>query len=129
MSNPLLSGFNNQFSEFIEDILRIFPNDKDLLLSKNMITMVRKGNPKLLIKIWKDNISDVYNEQIEHGDIKFFIEKDYKQDVKVLGEADKVVQTIERLREPIRNMDKENQQACMKYIQNLTKLSQMYFTN
>tara|TARA_B100000035_G_C21001436_1_gene555116 strand:+ start:566 stop:955 length:390 start_codon:yes stop_codon:yes gene_type:complete len=129
MANPILTGFNNQFGEFIEDILRIFPNDKDLITSKNLINLVKKGNPKLLIKIWKENIYDVYSQQIEQGDIGFFIEKDYKKDVKQLGESDKVIQTIERLRDPIRNMDETNQQACMKYIQNLSKLSHMYFSN
>ena len=49
MSNPILTAFNNQFVEFIEDILRLFPGDKDLLLSKNGILTLKKGNPKLLI--------------------------------------------------------------------------------
>lgn len=128
MSNPtILTGFNNQFGEFINDILRIFPNDKDLLTSKNVINLVRRGNPKLLIKIWKQNIYDIYKEQIDIGNINFFIEKDYKTDLNQLGEADNVAKVIDRLREPIKNMDTENQEACMKYIQNLSKLSALYF--
>jgi hypothetical protein len=128
MSNPtILTGFNNQFGEFINDILRIFPNDKDLLTSKNVINLVRRGNPKLLIKIWKQNIYDIYKEQIDNGDINFFIEKDYKTDLNQLGEADNVVKVIDRLREPIKNMDATNREACMKYIQNLSKLSELYF--
>ena len=65
MSNPILTAFNNQFVEFIEDILRLFPGDKDLLLSKNGILTLKKGNPKLLIQIWKQFIADIYLKEIE----------------------------------------------------------------
>ena len=126
MSNPILTAFNNQFVEFIEDILRLFPGDKDLLLSKNGILTLKKGNPKLLIQIWKQFIADVYLKEIQEGDISFFIEKDYTNDVQLL-ESDKVVEVINRLRNPIREMDQTNRDACMKYIQNMTKLTQMYF--
>lgn len=126
MSNPILTAFNNQFVEFIEDILRLFPGDKDLLLSKNGILTLKKGNPKLLIQIWKQFIADIYLKEIEAGDISFFIEKDYTNDVQLL-ESDKVVEVINRLRNPIREMDQTNRDACMKYIQNMTKLTQMYF--
>ena len=126
MSSPILSAFNNQFKEFMDDILRIFPNDKDLMTTKNMMSTLQKGNPRLLIQIWKNFIADPYVSEIEVGDIDFFINKDYKSDVSQLGDSEKIVKAIDRLREPIKNMDNENQQACMKYIQNLSKLSGMY---
>jgi len=126
MSSPILSAFNNQFKEFMDDILRIFPNDKDLMTTKNMMSTLQKGNPRLLIQIWKNFIADPYVSEIEAGDIDFFINKDYKSDVSQLGDSEKIVKAIDRLREPIKNMDNENQQACMKYIQNLSKLSSMY---
>lgn len=126
MSSPILSAFNNQFKEFMDDILRIFPNDKDLMTTKNMMSTLQKGNPRLLIQIWKNFIADPYVSEIEAGDIDFFINKDYKSDVSQLGDSEKIVKAINRLREPIKNMDNENQQACMKYIQNLSKLSGMY---
>lgn len=128
MSSPILSAFNNQFKEFMNDILRIFPDDKDLMTTKNMLSTLQKGNPRLLIQIWKSFITDPYASEIEIGDINFFINKDYKSDVGQLGDSEKIVKAIDRLREPIKNMDTDNQQACMKYIQNLSKLSTMYMT-
>uniref|UniRef100_A0A6C0EGG3 Uncharacterized protein n=1 Tax=viral metagenome TaxID=1070528 RepID=A0A6C0EGG3_9ZZZZ len=128
MSSPILSAFNNQFKEFMNDILCIFPNDKDLMTTKNMMTTLQKGNPRLLIQIWKNFIADPYANEIEAGNISFFIDKDYNSDVSELGDSEKIVKAIDRLREPIKNMDDENQQACMKYIQNLSKLSGMYMT-
>jgi hypothetical protein len=35
------------------------------------------------------------------------------------------MESIDRLREPIKNMSVENQAKVMKYIQNLTKLAQL----
>jgi hypothetical protein len=112
----------------MNDILCIFPDDKDLMTTKNMMTTLQKGNPRLLIQIWKTFIADPYASEIELGNINFFINKDYNSDVSQLGDSDKIVKAIDRLREPIKNMDAENQQACMKYIQNLSKLSAMYIT-
>ena len=126
MSSPILTAFNNQFSEFMDDFMRIFPNDKDLMTTKNMLTTLKKGNPRLLIQIWKTFIADRYASEIEAGNINFFIDKDYNSDVSELGDSEKVVKAIDRLREPIKNMDVQNQQACMKYIQNLSKLSVIY---
>lgn len=128
MTSPILSAFNNQFKEFMNDILCIFPDDKDLMTTKNMMTTLQKGNPRLLIQIWKNFIADPYANEIEAGNISFFIDKDYNSDVSELGDSEKIVKAIDRLREPIKNMDAENQQACMKYIQNLSKLSGMYIT-
>ena len=128
MSSPILTAFNNQFKEFMNDILCIFPDDKDLLSTKNMMTTLQKGNPRLLIQIWKTFIADPYASEIELGNINFFINKDYNSDVSQLGDSDKIVKAIDRLREPIKNMDADNQQACMKYIQNMSKLSAMYIT-
>jgi len=128
MTSPILSAFNNQFKEFMNDILCIFPDDKDLMTTKNMMTTLQKGNPRLLIQIWKNFIADPYANEIQAGNISFFIDKDYNSDVSELGDSEKIVKAIDRLREPIKNMDAENQQACMKYIQNLSKLSGMYIT-
>mgnify|MGYP001569492550 FL=1 len=126
MSSPILTAFNNQFGEFMDDFMRIFPNDKDLMTTKNMLSTLKKGNPRLLIQIWKTFIADRYSSEIEAGNINFFIDKDYNSDVSELGDSEKIVKAIDRLRDPIKNMDAENQQACMKYIQNLSKLSVIY---
>ena len=57
--------------------------------------------------------------------ISFFIDKDYGSDISTAQNSDKIMESINRLREPIRNMGEENQAVVMKYIQNLTKLSDL----
>jgi accessory colonization factor AcfC len=123
MSTNILGAFNDHFVEFISDIQLVFPDDVDLLTAKNSLIMIRKANPKIIIKIWKSHIVDKYGKQIEDGDLTFFMDKDYSNDI---SGNEKIMEGINRLREPIKNMTKENQDKSMKYIQNLTKLCLIY---
>ena len=124
MSN-ILTAFNDHFLEFLNDIQSVFPDDPDILSAKNALTLIRKANPKMIVKIWKTFIADKYRGQIEANDISFFLTKDYLCDVSTSQNSDKIMESIDRLREPIRNMATDNQAKVMKYIQNLTKLSDM----
>lgn len=125
MSNNILSAFNEHFMEFISDIQNVFPEDHDILVAKNSLLAIKKANPKLIVKIWNAYIVNKYKTQIENGDIGFFIDKDYSQDISKAEYSDKIMESINRLREPIKNMTLENQQKTMKYIQNLTRLAVM----
>jgi len=125
MANNILSAFNDHFIEFVNDVHCVFPDDADILSTKNALTTIRKLNPKMIVKIWNSFIVSKYKSEIEAGNIEFFINKDYSQDVSVTSNSDKIMESIDRLREPIKNMTLENQAKVMKYIQNLTKLSQL----
>jgi hypothetical protein len=125
-SQNILTAFNDHFVEFISDIQTVFPENADVLTAKNSLMMIRKANPKMIIKIWKSNIVDKYRSQIESGDISFFIEKDYSSDLSKAEYSDKIMEGIDRLRKPIKDMLPENRNKTMKYIQNLTKLCILY---
>lgn len=124
MSN-ILTAFNDHFLEFLNDIQSVFPEDPDILTAKNALIGIRKANPKMIVKIWKVFIADKYRNQIQSNDISFFLTKDYSGDVANSQNSDKIMESIDRLREPIKNMSKDNQAKVMKYIQNLTKLSDL----
>lgn len=124
MSN-ILTAFNVHFIEFLNDVQSVFPEDTDILTAKNALIAIRKANPKMIVKIWKGFIADKYKAQILAGDIGFFISKDYSSDVSTAAGSDKIMESIDRLREPVRNMGPENQAKVMKYIQNLTKLADL----
>lgn len=125
MTNNILTAFNDHFIEFVNDVHCVFPDDADILATKNALTTIRKLNPKMIVKIWNSFIVSKYKSEIEAGNIEFFINKDYSQDVSVTSNSDKIMESIDRLREPIKNMSLENQAKVMKYIQNLSKLSQL----
>ena len=124
MSN-ILTAFNDHFLEFVDDIQSVFPEDPDILTAKNALIAIRKANPKMIVKIWKTYIVGKYKDQIDAGNLDFFMNKDYSSDVAAAQNSDKIMESINRLREPIKNMTPDDQAKTMKYIQNLTKLSSL----
>jgi hypothetical protein len=121
----LVTVFNDHFSEFVNDIQSVFPDDADILTAKNALIAIRKANPKLIVKIWIKYVYSPYKEQIESGNIEFFLTKDYSTDLARNDNADKIMESIDRLRKPIKDMSPENQSKTMKYIQNLSKLAML----
>jgi hypothetical protein len=121
----LVTVFNDHFSEFVDDIQSVFPDDADILTAKNALIAIRKANPKLIVKIWTNYVYAPYKQQIESGNIEFFLTKDYSNDLSKNDNADKIMESIDRLRKPIKDMSPENQAKTMKYIQNLSKLAML----
>lgn len=122
----IVGAFNNHFVEFLEDVHSIFPEDKQIKTAKNALMMLKKANPSVIVKIWKEYITTKYKEQIYQGNMDFFINKDYSEDLQTAGNQNTIMESINRLRDPIRNMGSSNQEKAMKYIQNLTKISELY---
>lgn len=125
MTTNLVTVFNDHFAEFVSDVQSVFPDDTDILTAKNALLTIRKANPKLLVKIWVNYVVTPYKQQIDSGDINFFVTKDYSSDLARNDNADKIMESIDRLRNPVKQMSPENQSKTMKYIQNLSKLALM----
>jgi hypothetical protein len=125
MATNILTAFNEHFEEFVNDVHRVFPDDPDILTAKNSFLAARKANPKLIVKIWKLYVVSKYRKEIESGNIEFFINKDYKNDVSISPYSDKITESIDRLRDPVKKMNLDEQAKTMKYIQNFTKLSDL----
>ena len=122
----LLTIFNDHFMEFVEDIIRVFPDDTDLITAKNSFLLIRKANPKMIVKIFQGYVVDKYESKIDAGDISFFIDKDYAEDLEHSQNSDKIIQAINRLRNPVKMMDHDDQMTSLKYLQNLKKISILY---
>jgi hypothetical protein len=125
-NSTILTAFNDHFIEFLDDIITVFPEDPDILASKNSMLLIRKANPRLIIQIWNSYVVGKYKSMIDEGNIDFFINKDYTDDLVHADNSKKIVEVIDRLRNPIKSMIPEDQAKTMKYIQNLTKLSTIY---
>jgi hypothetical protein len=123
----LVGAFNNHLTEFIDDLISIFPDDGDIKMARTAFANMKSFNPTAVIKIWFKYVSK-YAGAIEQGDISFFIDRDYSEDVDGSEKRDEVQRIIDKLRNPVRNMGTENQAKAMKYIQNLTKISTMYMS-
>jgi hypothetical protein len=118
--------FNKHFLDFLSDIESVFPEDVDIKTAKNSVIFLQKSNPSLLLKLWKSHINVKYQDTIDKGDIDFFIYKDYNKDLVKSSNSEQINLIISRLREPISKMSIENKNKTIKYIQNLSKLANLY---
>tara|TARA_R110002074_G_scaffold103843_1_gene224100 strand:+ start:1226 stop:1618 length:393 start_codon:yes stop_codon:yes gene_type:complete len=125
----ILKAFTGHLIEFANEIRNVFPNDSQLRTSGIFLEGLVKINPKSIIIGWKECVNDLYKDQILKGDLEYFIDKDYNEDLEGSDNKGKVLKTIDSFRDKIRNMGDDNKKKSMKYIQNLTKLCNMYFQN
>ena len=126
----ILKTFTTQMVEFCDDLIKVFPRDIDLKTGRRMLLNVKKINPKLIIISWRD-ISLPYKNQIDDVDIDFFLNKDYTEDLKKQGKDpndNENIAFLNSIKEKVIQMNDSNKKKSFKYIQNLTKLTNMYFT-
>ena len=122
----LLTAFNTQFYDFLDDIENVFMDDNGIKRAKNALVIIKKINPALVIRLWYKYIVVNYESEIDGNNINFFIEKDYKNDLRYLNSPDDIMKHIDSLREPVRNMGENNQKKSLMYIKNLCILSRLY---
>ena len=126
--STVLRGFNHTFFEFVDDIIRIFPDNTDIKTTRTAFDFFKKANPTTIIKVWYHFISIPYKDIIMTGDISFFFEKDYQADLAYMSNSAEIMAGIDRVRGPIKTMDESNKKTTTVYIQNLCKLSDVYNT-
>ena len=130
MSNKttILRTFNTHFIDFIDDIIKVIPENSNILAAKSFFEITKKANPTIIVKIWFSLIYSPYATIIDSGDLEFFINKNYAEDLSNMHNSNEILKAIDTLRDPIRNMSETNKTHCLKYIQNLCKLSAVYNT-
>jgi len=124
--STLLRSFNTHLFEFLDDIIRIFPDNLDIQTAKTSFQTIKRANPTAIAKVWFSYVYMPYREVIDRGDIQFFFQKDYSEDLSVLQNSGEIVKIIDTLREPVSNMSETEKEFTMKYLQNLSKLSMLY---
>ena len=126
--NKLIDAFNTQFTEFISTIQQAFPEDVDILTVQNVFNRFKVNYPKVIANYWYYNIYLLYNTEIENGNIDFFLNKDYSYDLTKNKHSQKIMEAINRVREPFRLMTNDVLKKMIKYIQKLSKISVLIFT-
>lgn len=123
----ILRAFNSQFEEFLEDVEVLFPENKDVRTTKTGLTMMKKANPKMIMSVWYRYICVKYEDEIDNENLEYFLTKDYSSDLKMdQGAANKILESIDKIREPLRFLDEENKKKCVQYLKNLNQLSKIY---
>lgn len=119
-------AFNNVFFEFLGEVQKVLPENKDVKDAVSGLEFLKKANPTCIIKAWHHYVYEPYKEEIARGDITFFCDKDYKNDLSHMSNSDEIMKAIQPIRDPIRTMSEENKNVVMKYLANLCRLSSVY---
>ena len=116
----LIAAFNIQFMELWDDVLRVFPKDTEIRAGRLVVKGVLHVSQTKIYRTFKQSVYDLYSDKIMEGDLEYFLEKKYDDDVKSLDSG--VLSKIDSLRDPIRRMDKADKETFTSYMQNLCKL-------
>lgn len=123
MNTSVVSSFNNYFEEFVKSIRGVFPDMEDLEIAETAIQTIRKINPKLVLISFKNYFLEPYANQIENGDITFFIKNDYSY---IVGDNRSILDKIDILRVSVGQMSPNDQEKVVLYIQNLKRIADLY---
>jgi hypothetical protein len=124
--STILRAFNKHFFEFLDDVSAVYPENMDIKYAKTSFETITKLNPTSIIKVWYYFIYSPYKDIIDAGNLDFFFNKDYSDDLSYLKNTDKIIAIINTLRDPMKSMSDENKAHCAEYLQNLNKLSMVY---
>lgn len=122
-----MSNFNKCSCEFIQIIVKEFPDDIDVIYAKNTIYALQKTNPRILIQYWLTYIYIPNKESIHNLDISFIVNDDYKALEEFRG-GEQVREVLVRLRQPISNLNDDIKKKASTCILNMSKLSFLYFS-
>jgi len=123
----LIDTFNAHFIEFLADVERVFPENSDITLARKTIVKSNALVPKLLLKLFNEYFVKIYSNEIDAGDLDFFVYNDYREKHGYKPDDDAwVLNKIDCLRDPIKTMNADDKAKVVQYIQNLKKLSVLY---
>jgi hypothetical protein len=90
------------------------------------------------MKVWNDKVVSKYKTELMNGDIDYFLNKDFNEDLKAVDEYKNVVDNsldkdhinnfINELKPKIKMMNDKNKEITVQYLQNLVNLSVLYYS-
>ena len=123
----IIRSFNDYFFEFLDDMLKVLPENKSVLTAIRSFRMLTDVNKGILIKSWYKFVYIKYKTVIDEGNVEFFFEKDYSEDLTKLSNANTIMDIIDSVRKPAKEIceNPKNREHITTYIQTLCKLSEI----
>lgn len=121
MNSQLTQAFNKNLDNFMIHIENYFKDDLDIKTAINSINAVKKLNPKLLIRVWKYNVINPYRKELLEGNLNYFINKDYSNDLGFNNNED-ILKKIDEIRNKLHKLDESNKKITLNYLLNFIKI-------
>ena len=122
----VLNTFITELTNFIDLLCNLLPESKELLQNKTYYISCKKMNPRAILLSWRTDITEHFKKPVADGDISFFTKHDYKNDPYLKEYSSFIIQMFENLKINIEKLKDDDKKTSMTYIQNLSKISQLY---
>jgi hypothetical protein len=124
----LIRTFNDYLFEFLDDMLKVLPGNKPVMTASRGFRMLIDANKAILVKCWYKFVFLKYKNVIDDGNVDFFFEKDYSEDLTKLSNSQQIMEIIDSVRAPAKEICENpvNKEHITTYIQTLCKLSEMF---
>jgi hypothetical protein len=117
MSKKLfIEAFYTQFSEFLGQLTKMYPDDKDFPAFAANLSVMKYMNPMYPINFVKTDVIDKYDAKIFARDESFFLNNEEIQQTTDIN-------IIYKLKSYITDMSSENKQVVWSYIEIITKIT------
>lgn len=116
----LLDAFYNNFYDFANQLLAVFPDDTDILAYKTSLALIQKTNPVLAIKELHTYLLP-YAAMITNRNSDFFLRKDYSEYQEQVSSS-----LIEKLKTLWSGLSDTNRKIVWDYVNLLFTISQKY---
>jgi hypothetical protein len=122
--------FNTKITEFLNDLIRLFPDDADFKMYKTAISLAKLADEKKPLQYYKKFVTDEYKEHIRNKNDQFFLDHDYKEilsDSELssnINSGDFSSQIVDRLKGYWSQISDENKEIVWNYFTLFLKISE-----
>lgn len=122
MSNQFLVAFNTLVIQFIDDLIKTFPEENDFKIYRRGIIMLNSANVKKFSQLFNNYIS-IYKKDILNKNETFFLETNYTEVIK--NKTDTLDNLILKLKSYWKTLSESNKEKIWEYFHNLIKLNDL----
>ena len=123
----LSKAFSKHYMEFLDEVVKVYPKSVKIRTFRSASSQIKSINPSKLIKVWYKVIGVKFKNQIYSEDFDFFKNMDYSADLKnTKWDSKDIYSFINEMKSSFSTLSEENRKKTMKYMCNLTKMSEMY---
>ena len=121
--------FNKKLQELLNDLIVVFPDDKDFKLFKNSVRLITLADVKKPLQMFKLSLTDEYKKNIEERNTDFFLDNDYSDvlnnDIikQTMNDDDVNKKLINKLKGYWKDLNDNNRDTIWSYFNILLKLS------
>ena len=126
-------AFIKHLKEFYDDLILLYPDNLELKTGRTWIKSLEFMNPSFIPKGWHNWVTKPYGKEILKGDLENMLNKNYIEDFKNYYGDKKTKKELNEyddwtleIKKQVKEMDKNNKEKSLKYLQNLCKLSNLY---